>query len=303
MAIVDRAASYTEMTPSGTGLRVVGYGFGAKVHRKQTIPGSPMEVESYRGAERYIVITGNPLPGTLDVWPHMINIGDVIDAVVAELDGVKPNGSGGPEPDDPQDWRSNLDRWIEVNGDRHASADDFKPDDQYLPPTLKALITNVPPAKDLSEAFHHAVCWLHELKWSARKIDAYIDGKPVVPQRYEGRLKQEIYRCLCNAERNKASKAKPNTAKEAPQGGGIPLEFYEFDKTVAKAIIKGVLYRGERSGWVGPPGSGSRRCSLISQSTWGHQLARHHQGEGRGRLLRWAQGLVAPIKAHASRFS
>jgi len=40
MAIVERAASYTEMTPSGTGLRVIGTSAGlAKVHRKQKIPG------------------------------------------------------------------------------------------------------------------------------------------------------------------------------------------------------------------------------------------------------------------------
>jgi primase-polymerase (primpol)-like protein len=89
MKIVNRATSYTEITPSGTGLRVVGYGFGAKVHRKQKIPRSSVEVESYRGAERYITITGNPLPGTLDAWPHMVDIGDVIVAVVAELDGCK----------------------------------------------------------------------------------------------------------------------------------------------------------------------------------------------------------------------
>ena len=70
MAIVNRAASYTEMTASGTGLRVFGYGFGANVHRKQTMPGSAVEVESYRNAERYIVITGNPLPGTSTMAPH-----------------------------------------------------------------------------------------------------------------------------------------------------------------------------------------------------------------------------------------
>jgi primase-polymerase (primpol)-like protein len=62
---VDRSTSYTEISVSGTGLHVIGYGLGARMHRKQRIPGSAVEVESYRGAERYIVITGNPLPGTL----------------------------------------------------------------------------------------------------------------------------------------------------------------------------------------------------------------------------------------------
>ena len=39
---------------------------------------------------------------------------------------------------------------------------------------------------------------------------------------------------------------------------GIPLDYYEnFGKAVAKkAIIKGVIYNGERSSWIGPPGSG-----------------------------------------------
>lgn len=255
MSIVYRSVSYTEITPSGTGLRVIGRGIGAKVHRKQKIRGCAVEVESYRGAERYITITCNPLPQRGQMFRC---IDDIIDAVVAELDGVKPSGSSGTKPDDPQDGRSDLKKWIDANGDRYAGPDDYKPDDRYLPPKLKAIIANTPPAEDLSKAFHHAVCWLHELKWSATKIDCYIDGRPVVPERYRGRLEQEIYRCLCNAEINRASRVKANTAKGAPQGCGIPLEFYEdFDKTVAKkAIIKGVLYKGERSSWVGPPGSG-----------------------------------------------
>jgi hypothetical protein len=62
------------MTVSGTGLRVIGYGTGPKVHRKQKLPGCPVEIESYRNAERYIVITGNSVPET---WPHIADIGDV----------------------------------------------------------------------------------------------------------------------------------------------------------------------------------------------------------------------------------
>ena len=97
MAIVDRAASYTEMTPSGTGLRVMGYGTGAKVHRKQKLPGSAVEVESYSNAKRYITIAGNPLPQT---WPHLADIGDKIDAVVEELGGRKADASQDDEVPD-----------------------------------------------------------------------------------------------------------------------------------------------------------------------------------------------------------
>jgi len=209
MAIVNRATSYTEMTVSGTGLRVIGYGTGPKVHRKQKLPGSAVEVESYRNAERYIVITGNPLPAT---WPHIADIDDVIDAVVAELDGCKDG--------------------IDLDGEFA-----FKPQagngaagdtgDAFLPGDLIELIEKgVPPQDDLSAAFHHAVCWLADCGWSADRIEARIAGKPIVPERFANRLGQEIARCLhkrkIKAEAEAKAKTKPgsSTPNQGPQGAG-----------------------------------------------------------------------------------
>ena len=88
MKIVERANSYTEITPSGTGLRVIGLGSGAKVHTKQKVPGTGMSVESYRNCERYITVSSNPLPG-YDI--ALVNIDAVMDEVVAELNGAKSN--------------------------------------------------------------------------------------------------------------------------------------------------------------------------------------------------------------------
>jgi hypothetical protein len=237
MEIVNRAKSYTEVTPSGTGLRVTGTGSGAPLHRKQKLPGSIVHVESYRNAARYVTVTGNPLPGTR---PDMADIGSVVDAVVAELDG-KPNGSGNGKADGPHDFRSELDKWIEANRNRYVSDDDYRNiDDTYLPPRLKAILANTPQAEDRSGAFHHAVCWLHfGLKWSARKIDSYIDGKPVVPQRYEGRLRQEIYRCLYNSEMRKARE------QERPKGDartenatdGQPFEVFRHGEAHADELV------------------------------------------------------------------
>src|SRR5437762_6073180 len=82
--LVSRAASYTEVTISGTGPRVIGIGYGEKVHRKQKIAGSKVEVESYRKCERYIVVTGNQLA---DAAPDIADIDRHIDDVVRELDG------------------------------------------------------------------------------------------------------------------------------------------------------------------------------------------------------------------------
>lgn len=87
-ALVNRVGSYTEVTVSGTGLRIIGTAAGSEVHRKQ-----PSEdggtIETYRQAARYIVMTGNVLPET----PQVLRDIDVhIDEVVAELDAKKKTG-------------------------------------------------------------------------------------------------------------------------------------------------------------------------------------------------------------------
>jgi D5 N terminal like len=179
MAYVHRAASYSEVSVSGTGVHVIGFGFGPKVHRKQKIPGSVAEIESYRGCARYIVVTANPLPGSVDTWPHLINIDAEIDAVVSGFSG-QHDGS----KDDP-----GL-----AAGDVENAA---------LPGDLIKLIENgVSPQDDLSAAFHHAVCWLHDCGWTLERIEAGIASKPIVPARYAKRLGQEIARCLQKVKNN-----------------------------------------------------------------------------------------------------
>ena len=81
----DRIDSYTETTISGTGLRIIGHATGKKVHRKQPIEGGG-SLETYRGAERYIVMTGDVLPETEEV---LADIDKHVDEIVAELDAKK----------------------------------------------------------------------------------------------------------------------------------------------------------------------------------------------------------------------
>lgn len=60
--IIDNAETYTEVSPSGTGLRIIWRG---KIDR--TIKCDPMHVEVYKN-KRYLTITGNHIPGTpLDI--------------------------------------------------------------------------------------------------------------------------------------------------------------------------------------------------------------------------------------------
>jgi AAA domain len=81
--LVERVASYTEVTVSGTGLRIIGEGSGPKLHRKLPVSNG-VSLEAYRKAERYIVITGNPLNGF-----GITNIDEHLDTTVAWLDAKK----------------------------------------------------------------------------------------------------------------------------------------------------------------------------------------------------------------------
>src|SRR5262249_29951940 len=83
---VAKVGSYTEVTVSGTGLRIIGYGVGSEEHRKQQVTDG-VSLETYRRATRYIVITGNPL--LPDAPQQLVNIDAHIDAIVAELDAKK----------------------------------------------------------------------------------------------------------------------------------------------------------------------------------------------------------------------
>jgi hypothetical protein len=79
-------AAALEVTVSGTGLRIIGRATGCKIHRKQAVTNF-LALEAYRRAERYIVITGDVLPGSPAV---LADLDEIMDAVVAELDaGVK----------------------------------------------------------------------------------------------------------------------------------------------------------------------------------------------------------------------
>jgi hypothetical protein len=84
--MLDRLGSYAEVTPSGTGLRVIGRCDPSlpEIHRKLQLPGtSGASVEIYRHARRYITVTGLHVEGTADA---LADVGDKADLILAELD-------------------------------------------------------------------------------------------------------------------------------------------------------------------------------------------------------------------------
>jgi hypothetical protein len=129
--LVAKAASYTEITVSGTGLRIIGRGVGPKVHRKLSVVDG-VSLEAYRQATRYIVMTGNQLPEAASFG--ITNIDQCIDDTVAELEAKKKGTrnkrsndehSGPGSPDDgghharqDQDNEDELERTIRDGGDK-----------------------------------------------------------------------------------------------------------------------------------------------------------------------------------------
>jgi hypothetical protein len=78
-ALVERAGSYAEVTPSGRGLRILGYASGPEVHRKLKAT-DKVSCEIYRRATRYITVTGK-----IYHRAPLADIDAVIDATLAEL--------------------------------------------------------------------------------------------------------------------------------------------------------------------------------------------------------------------------
>ena len=199
------------------------------MHKKQKIPNSAVEVESYRGAERYITISSNPLPET---WPHMADIDSLIDAVVAEL------GEPGHHQSEP--WRKG--EGLDFNNARRQDdppSDLIELIDKGPPPQPGAV--DLDKDRSLSAAFHHAVCWLKDLGWTVSRIEARIAGKPIVPERFTNRLREEIARSLHKAK-PKEDRDQASQDVKQPQP---PFELFwhgkEYNRTTRSWLVKELI--------------------------------------------------------------
>ena len=106
---VRMAASYTEVTPSGRGIRIVGVLTGSQsatpIHKPYRLPGGGRGEVFYR-ADRYVTITGKRLDGTPD---ELRPIDETVSLLLSEAVSVK-SGQGesrdlipavGEDDDDP----------------------------------------------------------------------------------------------------------------------------------------------------------------------------------------------------------
>ena len=91
MRVVAELNSYTEVSPSGTGLRIIGRATGSELHKKFPIPdGGGASVELYRRTNRYATITGNRVEGTVD---RLGDIDAAMDRLRAKFERAKTGGT------------------------------------------------------------------------------------------------------------------------------------------------------------------------------------------------------------------
>jgi hypothetical protein len=168
--------AYVEVTPSGTGLRVIGTGTGEKVHRKFTLNGDGAAVELYRKAERYITISCN----TLGECKELPNADELIDDLLKEHDKPKEKKAKAP-------------------GKAEGAGADQDHKEEGLPEELQNLIKHGVPIGARSERFHAAVGRLKRLGWDVDAIHALLARYPGgIAQKYtdrKDRLLEEVRRC------------------------------------------------------------------------------------------------------------
>jgi hypothetical protein len=90
--LVDRCASYAEITPSGTGIRIIGNASGPPLARQKMEVADGVSVELYRKTNRYITVTGNQIGG----YDSLADIDAVIDEVHTQYGEAT---DGAPEED------------------------------------------------------------------------------------------------------------------------------------------------------------------------------------------------------------
>ena len=184
--IVERAGSYTEVSPSGTGVHVIGRvpkGFRS-VHTSKKLNGADQHVDLFAACDtgRYITLTGVPVEGS------PVEVAD-ISALIDEIDPPQAAEEDDPWPDDEEP---------STNGSRQTE----------LSPDLLDLVSTPAPEGERSEKFFHAVGWLKDLGWTPEQILELMESHPggPGPEKYGDRLEAEIRRAWGKAETRPAGK-------------------------------------------------------------------------------------------------
>jgi hypothetical protein len=163
-AILDKApGAYCEITVSGTGLRLIGTGAGEKTHTSYKVGegGQGAKVEIFRGAVRYITVSGQQI----GACSELTNIDNLIDGLVAQYGTAKP-------------------KCVPSQGG-------FK----FGKRGINDLLRNGAPERQRSEAFQSVVFRLANAGLSIEEMEGVLEKYPNgIANKYAGRLRAEIER-------------------------------------------------------------------------------------------------------------
>jgi hypothetical protein len=278
--LVQRANSYTEITPSGTGLRVLGTGSERKLHTKIAVLDTPVSVELYRHCERYVTVSNLPLDGvTLDIN----DIDALLDALAVELK---------PTPPPPKQKLSKPESDI-ASSLEYTAADAYS--EASLPNDLRTLIRDGAQVGDRSEDFYHAVRWLKDLSWQAADITSLLARYPNgIAEKYIDRLDAEVQRAYDKPPGAAAAGGldfndppKPQDNKPADNNTPKPLIVSSADFLKGfvppNYLIDGLLQRGFIYSLTGDTGHGKTAIALLiaAHVALGTALGEHEVEQGR----------------------
>jgi hypothetical protein len=189
---------YVEITPSGTGYRIIGRGTGAALHRRFNVdPKSGAAIELYRGCERYITITALEV-GQCSELPL---IDSFIDGLLARYE----NGGAGA--------RDNM---FDLN--------DAVKQDQAI--DYEDLIKSGAPEGSRSDLFHSVVGHLYTQGLSEEEILKKLEAHPNgIAAKFTGRLAKETRRSYQKWQREKQARVtgqSPSLLPPSPPAGGPP---------------------------------------------------------------------------------
>ncbi|MCX7349559.1 MAG: hypothetical protein NTZ54_08545 [Alphaproteobacteria bacterium] len=206
--LVDAAASYTEVTPSGEGLRIIGVGnIGSVQRRFNGLPdGGALEI--FSECNRYICVTGAQVAGSQS---NFSDIAKLAKTLVANKGRLNPQEDG--EPDFPGDGAAPGQEKEQRQDDERSGTEEQG---------LLRLIRDGVPEGQRSESFFHACGRAKDLGWKPERLESEmrkhpsgIGAKYLAPQ---DRLHDEIARAWAKTEDKGAQD------KRARAGGRITLD-------------------------------------------------------------------------------
>jgi hypothetical protein len=276
-AVVEECASYTEITPSGTGLRIIGYGRAdPPVHDKRPAPDAG-SCEIFRKASKIITITGDALDG----WDRPLAN---IDAAIDHYRRTKPDHE--PEGGEPQ-------------------STDYTAKSGDMPDWIMETVRHGAPEGKRSDQFFRVVRALKSRGWAAGEIEALLADHPNgIASKYWNRLRQEVGRVYHKEpqepgggdpfERAAAeadADAEPTKKKRAPT---------QAETLLRLADAAELFHSADNTAYADVVVEGHRQTHAIRSKNFKQWLARaYHQETGGAVSSEAREGALGVLEARA----